>query len=147
MYNKRQRGVLMISGFGGGTRVGYVHRDSPRDMSTLPVPFNIPNVLHNLLFEDIGLEFDSKQKDMIETLRFSYDALLKLQEKHRTKGQELLSKIMDEPDNMALKEQQSDMQLDMLLANQQFKEIVTVMSDLLKREQYEALLKFSNIPT
>jgi hypothetical protein len=52
-----------------------------------------------------------------------------------------------ESDNIALKEEQEEMKLDMLQATHQFKDIVAAMADLLKREQYEQLLKFSNIPT
>jgi hypothetical protein len=137
----------MISGFGGGTKVNYVHHDSPHGMSGLPVPFNIPNVLHNLLYEDIGIEFDAKQKDMLDALRFSYDSLHKLQVSHLKREEEVREQILREPDNASLKDELEDMHLDMLQARYQFKEIVSVMSDLLQREQYEKLLKFSNIPT
>jgi hypothetical protein len=137
----------MISGFGGGTRVTYVNRNPSHALSGLPVPFNIPNVLHNLIFEDIGIEFTPMQKDMLETLRFSYNALIKLQASHTQKEKELREKILKESDNIALKEEQEEMKLDMLQATHQFKDIVAAMADLLKREQYEQLLKFSNIPT
>lgn len=137
----------MISGFGGGTRVNYVHHSDVHSISHLPVPFNIPSVLYNLVFEDIGIEFDPKQKDMLETLRFSYNSLQKLQASHAVLEEELRQKILQDPDNRGLKQEQEDMQLDMLQATHQFKDIVTAMSELLKREQYEKLLRFSNIPT
>ena len=137
----------MISGFGGGSRQSSVHHNGVHFASNLPVPFNIPAVLHNLLFEDVGIEFDAKQKDMLETLRFSYNSLVKLQASHAQKTQELAQQIQNHPENLALKVEQEDMRLDMLQANYQFKDIVTTMSDLLKREQYEKLLEFSNIPT
>jgi len=136
----------MISGFGGGTRVNYVHHSEVHSLSHLPVPFNIPDVLYSLLFEDVGIEFDAKQKDMLETLRFSYNALGKLQALHAKKEQKIKEELIHDAQNIKLKEALEDMRLDMLQASHQFKDIVTAMAELLKREQYEKLLEFSNIP-
>jgi uncharacterized protein YydD (DUF2326 family) len=136
----------MISGFGLNARSGHGHHDTVSFASNLPVPFNIPSVLYNLLFEDVGIEFDAKQKDMLETLRFSYNSLVKLQASYVQKSQELAQKIVDNPNDMKLKEQKEEMRLDMLQANYQFKDFVVIMSDLLKRNQYQKLLEFSNIP-
>ncbi len=135
----------MISGFGGGARVGPVHLESVHFASNLPVPFNIPKVLHNLLFEDVGIEFDAKQSDMLETLRFSYNALLKLEQNHVQKQEELRQKLFQTPDDLSIKADLDEMNLDMLQAKYHFKDLVTVMSDLLKRPQYEQLLAFSNV--
>lgn len=135
----------MISGFGGGARVGPVHVEAVHFASNLPVPFNIPKVLHNLLFEDTGIEFDSKQEDMIHTLRFSYNSLLKLEKNHAQQQELLLQKLYENPNDFATKAALDEMRLDMLQAKYHFKDLVTVMSDLLKREQYEQLLAFSNI--
>ena len=112
----------------------------------LPIPFNIPSVLTNLLFEDIGLEFDRKQKDMLETLQFSYKAVQKMQVRYNKQDQDLKIKIVADPDNQELKDEFEEMQLDILEANFHFKDLVITMSELLEREQYEKLLKFSNIP-
>jgi|GEM_PF-3043188 len=137
----------MISGFGGGTRVNYVHHDSKHTTSGLPVPFNMPNVLHNLLYEETGIVFDLKQKDMLETLRFSHNALIKFQSTQEQRKQEIHKEILHSSNSKELKDELEEMHLDLLQATYQFKDIVNAMADLLKREQYEQLLKFSNIPT
>lgn len=135
----------MISGFSSAPRHHIGGYDSGK-AGGLPIPFNLPGVLHNLLFEDVGLEFTNKQKDMLETLRFSQNSLVKLQQDYALKGQELVSKMIREPENASYKKEYDEMQLDMLDANQQFKELVIVISDLLTREQYAKLMEFSNIP-
>jgi hypothetical protein len=137
----------MISGFGGGARVGHIHPTSMHFASNLPVPFNMPQVLYNLIFEDVGIEFDAKQKDVLEALRFSYNSLVKLQISYAQKTQDLAQKIQNNPDDTSLKAEQEDMRLDMLQANYQFKDMVATISDMLKREQYEKLLAFSGIAT
>lgn len=137
----------MISGFGGSTRVSPIIYDRYHLASNLPIPFNIPKVLYNLLYEDIGIEFDAKQQDVLEALRFSYVAFEKLQEKNKRKLQEIQSKMLQDLDNKELKKELEDMKLDMLSANQQFKDMVITISDMLKREQYEKLLAFSGIAT
>lgn len=134
----------MISGFSSAQRPSYGAYDSSHD-GNLPVPFNIPMVLYNLLFEDIDLKFDAKQSDMLEALRFSYKALFKLQEISALKEQEVIANMLRNPDNIKYKEEHNQIQLDLLQANQHFKELVIVMSDLLTREQYAKLLKFCNI--
>jgi len=111
----------------------------------LPVPFNIPNVLHNLLFEDIDLSFDAKQKDLIEALAYSYKALDRMQTRYALKEQKLLTLIQEDAGNMGLKEAYEDLQLDEMIANHHFKDLVTVVSEALTREQYQKLMKFSGI--
>jgi hypothetical protein len=135
----------MISGFSSTPRHSHGGYDSNHS-GVLPVPFNIPNVLHNLLFEDVGLEFDSKQSDILETLRFSQAALVRMQQKYALKEQELVAKMLRDSDNQKYKEEYEEMQLDRFEANSYFKELVVVISDLLTREQYAKLLEFSNIP-
>ena len=137
----------MISGFGSSNRANYIRHADVHSISHFPVPFNIPNVLYNLIFEDIGIEFDAKQKDMLETLRFSYNAFAKFQASYATRTEELKEKIIHNPQDEALKQELEDLQLELFQASYQYKEIVTAMSELLKREQYEKLLRFSNIPT
>ncbi|MBN2816424.1 MAG: hypothetical protein JXQ67_07040 [Campylobacterales bacterium] len=121
--------------------------DDIHSQNNLPVPFNIPNVLNNLLFEEIGIEFNRMQKDMLETLRFSYNALMKMQSSYIAKTEEFTSKLIKNPDDEQLRKEHQELQLDMLQAQAQFKDIVVAMSELLQREQYEKLLEFSNIPS
>lgn len=134
----------MITGFSSTPRHSYGSYGS-RHVGSLPVPFNIPNVLYNLLFEDIGLEFNAKQSDIVESLRFSYKALLRMQEIYAPKEQEAVANMLRSPDNIKFKEEYDQLQLDVLLANQHFKELVVVLSEILSREQYAKLLEFSNI--
>ena len=61
----------MITGFSSTSRGDGSLSSHHLSGGGLPVPFNIPLVLHNLLFEKTGIEFNAKQSDMIETLRFS----------------------------------------------------------------------------
>jgi len=136
----------MISGFGGGSRGESNVVSHHLSGGGLPVPFNIPKVLHNLLFEEIGIEFDAKQNDMLETLRFSSHALNRMNEKYNPKVQELKNMLFKHPDNLELKREQEELQMDFFEANQHFKELVIVLSEILSREQYAVLLKYSNIP-
>lgn len=137
----------MISGFGGSSRSDGNLASHHLSGGGLPVPFNIPLVLHNLLFEEIGIEFDSRQLDMLETLRFSSYALSRMNEKYGPRAQELKSKLFSDPDNRVLIEEQEQLQLDFFEAHQHFKELVIVLADILSREQYGKLLEYSNIPT
>ena len=134
----------MFSGLGMETS-SYRHNYSQTKHQDLPVPFNLPSVLHNLLFEDIELELDKKQEDMLEMMKFSYMSLGKLQQKYAEEESKLKSKIFEEPDNMELKSEIQDIHLDRQQANFDFKNIVILMSDMLDREQLKKLLKFSNI--
>lgn len=133
----------MISGF--GTSGGPIFSRQTRHIGdgNLPVPFNIPTVLHNLLFEDVGIEFDRKQKDVMEALTFSYNALEKMGTRYAQKEQELLHKILKDPDNKQLKEEQEELQLEKFEAYNQFKDLVITISELLTKEQYEKLMEFS----
>jgi len=135
----------MISGFGGSSS-SYQH-DSfyTTHGHDLPIPFNIPKVLYNLLFEDVGIEFDRKQKDFLEVLRFSYTALFKLKEKSAQQEAKLRAKIFEQPDDVDIKEKLEDIQLDRQQAHYDFKNYVILMSDMMDKEQFEKLLKFSNI--
>jgi len=133
----------MISGFGSNSY--YQHDVKARHAQDLPVPFNIPKVLHNLLFEEVELDFDRKQEDMVETLRFSFNSLIKIEKEYAIKEDELKSKMFQEPDNMEIKNEYQDIHLERQQINFDFKNLVVVMSDMLTREQLEKLLKFSNI--
>ena len=137
----------MISGFGGGSNNYTKHHSQSGHHQDLPIPFNIHKVLYNLLYEDIGLEFDNKQEDVISTLRLAFTSLPKQQHIYALKELELKSRIFDEPDNMELKDKYENIQLDRRQAYYDFKNLVILISDMLNREQYEKLLKFSNIPT
>ncbi len=136
----------MISGFGGGSRNNNTLPAHHLSGGGLPIPFNIPNVLNNLLFEDTGILFDTKQQDMIDTLKFSTNALIKFNEKHALLEEELRRKLFDNPNDEELKKESSLLQLEFYEANHQYIDLVTVFSDMLSREQYAKLLKFSNIP-
>jgi len=135
----------MITGFGSGARGDGSLTSHHLSGGGLPVPFNIPKVLHNLLYEDTGVEFDPKQMDMIETLRFSTHALSRMNEKYGPRAQELKSQLFGDPDNKELIAEQELLQLDFFEAHQHFKELVIVLSDMLSRQQYAKLLEYSNI--
>jgi len=136
----------MISGFSSSSKFDNTPHGANQGGGHLPIPFNIPNVLKNLLFEDIGLEFDAKQSDLVEAVSFSYKALSRMQEKYTLKNRDTRVKMMREPNNPQHKEDLEEMQLDLLQANHHFKDLVIVMAELLTREQYAILMKFSNIP-
>ncbi len=137
----------MISGFGGSSVNSDYHHSRVKYSSNLPVPFNMPNVLHNLLFEDVGLGLNAKQDDLKETLVFSSKALTKMEERYAKSEREARAKILQEPDNKDYVKELEEIQLDRLEAHAHFKDLVTVMSDLLVREQYTKLLEFSGLPT
>ena len=134
----------MIAGFGGSSDSKHQHFEI-KHSSDLPIPFNIPIVLHNLLFEDNGIEFDAKQADIIETLKFSYISLAKIQQKFAVQEADLKAKIFSESDNIQHKIDYEEIQLDRQQANYDFKSLVELISDMLSREQFQKLLKFSNI--
>ena len=136
----------MISGFGGSSRGEIVSFSRHQDGGNLPVPFNIPNVLYKLLYEDIGIEFDAKQQDLLTSLQFSYKALGKMENKYAQFEQDVRAKILQEPDNKKYVKDLEELQLERFEANQHFKELVIVLSELLDRDQYEKLLKYCNIP-
>ena len=136
----------MISGFGGPTRAIRPHNHESGG-GNLPIPFNIPKVLYNLLFEDIGLEFDPKQQDLIEMLRFSYKALPRMEANFIKKDQELRHSYMEHSNSLQYKERLEELQLDRLQGVADFKDFVTVVSEVLTREQYTKLLEYSGIPT
>ena len=132
-----------MRGLVSSSRISHTH--SLDQAGNLPVPFNIPNILHNLLFEELDLELDMKQKDLIEALTYSYNALGKMQSKYALKDQELRAQIQADPDSIELKKLFEEMQLDLMMANHQFKDLVGVVSESLSREQYQVLMKFSGI--
>jgi len=137
----------MISGFGGGSRREIIDYTRYQYANNLPIPFNIPNVLYNLLFADIGIEFDNKQQDIMTALKFSYTALGKMESLHEQREQEVRAKIVQEPENQKLKDALEEMQLDRLDANSHFKDLVIVISEMLTRDQYTKLMKFCGLPT
>ena len=137
----------MISGFGSSARGTSVLHAHHTGNGGLPIPFNIPIVLHNLLFEETGIEYDAKQKDILETIVFSFHSLERMNQKYGPKEQELKSKLFHDPDNEKLKEEMEELRLDFFEANHHFKDLVIVISDMLTRDQYTQLLEFSNIPT
>ena len=135
----------MIAGFGNSSGSNVEHFFSTKHTLALPMPFNIPRVLHNLLFEDTAIEFDAKQKDLLETLRFSYIALGNLGEKYKLQKAKLKEQILAQPDNIDLKNELQDLKLDKQQANYDFKNLTEIMLELLQKEQIEALLKFSKV--
>jgi hypothetical protein len=135
----------MISGFSGMKSV------SPRgdyigNASNLPIPFNIPKVLQNLLYGDIDFEFDQRQKDILQALKFSYESLIKMEKNYALKIAEVQEKLVDDSSNKELQQEYEDLKLDLLEARYQFKELVSAMSEVMTKEQYQKLLEYSNIP-
>ena len=135
----------MISGFGGSTGGGYSNTQTHLG-GGFPVPFNMPNVLQNLLYGNIDFGFDVKQQDIHTTLKFSYEALQSMLQKSAQQEQILRQKILEDSHNTELLRKLQDMELDRMQATQDFKELLEVMADLLTKEQYEKLLKASNLP-
>lgn len=135
----------MISGFSnvssGSSQSHHQHLSSG-----FPVPFNLPNVLRNLLYENIDLQLDNKQKDIHTALHFSYEALQKMLEKYTQEEHEYNSKLMQEPDNKELVEKIENIKLEKMDAVQDFKHILETMAEALNKEQYGKLLKASGLP-
>lgn len=135
----------MFSGFSSTMRHYMDSFDRGDAPVGLPVPFNIPNVLNNLLYKEINIEFDAKQKDMIEALQFAHKSLAEMQKRYMIKEQKLKKELYQNPDDGEYKEAYEELQMDVLEANQHFRELVVVLSELLTREQYAQLMAFSNI--
>ncbi len=129
----------MISGFGASYATAHAHAHSSLE-GNFPIPFNLPNVLSTLLFSDLDLNLDTKQKDILENLRFSHQARSKMLEKISIKEQELMQLMLtNDPDGKARKEHE-DLQFDKFQGSETFIDLVNVMADLLTREQNEKLL-------
>ena len=109
--------------------------------SSFPVPFNIPSVLHTLLYGDVDLDLNDQQKDLLDTLRFSYEALQKLNEKFLLKQQEYTQKLMQNPDDKETKHLMEESKLEMYDASNQLKMLVEAMAEMLTKEQYAKLLQ------
>jgi hypothetical protein len=135
----------MISGFSNMTRPPISYGNKHIGDGQLPVPFNIPNVLQNLLFADIDLIFDAKQRDVMEALRFSYNSLEKMQQRYAQKENDIVSKMIQNPQDEKLQSKLEEVHLDRYEAYEQFKNMVETIAELLTREQYQKLLKFSGI--
>ena len=135
-----------MRGFGDSGRQIHQNLDAPSSNNTLPIPFNIPIVLQNILYEDIDLGFDAKLRDMLETVRFANKAQQKMQARYTAREAELQAKMILEPENILLKSEYEEIQLDRLQASFDFKDLVTALSEMMTKEQFEKLLKFSNIP-
>jgi len=133
----------MISGFGSSRGPTFSNDIKHLGDGNLPVPFNMPKVLHNLLFEETGIEFNAKQKDIMEALRYSYHALQKMGMRYAQKEQELLEKMLQNPDSQEIKEAQEELQLEKFEAYNQFKDLVIIISELLTKEQYQKLMEFT----
>ncbi len=136
--------MVNLSGASSGSRG--VNFSRHQGGGNLPVPFNIPNVLYKLLYDDIGIDFDVKQQDLITTLQFAYKALGKMEHRYTELEQEIRAKILHEPDNEKYTQELEKMQVERFEGNQHFKELVIVLSELLNKDQYEKLLKYCNIP-
>ena len=135
----------MISGFGGSSRM-FDHLEQRHMGGGFPVPFNLPNVLHNLLYKEDLLELDAKQKDLHTALRFSYESLDIMLKKYAQMEIEYKTKLLQESQNKDLIAQLENIELDKMDAIQHFKEILEAMAELLTKEQYGKLLKASNLP-
>jgi len=135
-----------MRGFGDSGRQTHQNQDSNPLSNTLPVPFNIPIVLQNILYEEIDLSFDAKLLDMLETVRFANKSQKIMQERYALREAQLQNEMLTESDNEMLKLEYEDIQLDRLQASFDFKDLVSALSDMMNREQFEKLLKFSNIP-
>ena len=135
----------MISGFSGGGGSSYTSQQAHLSGGFV-VPFNLPNVLHNLLYADIEFAFSAKQQDLHTMLKFSYESLQNLLQQSATEEQKLSQEILRSPDDVELTHRLQEIRLERMQATQDFKELLDVMAKLLTKEQYEKLLRASNLP-
>ncbi|MFT7860565.1 MAG: hypothetical protein ABXS93_06485 [Sulfurimonas sp.] len=135
----------MISGFNNvsssSTQPHHQHLSS-----NFPIPFNLPNVLHKFLYEDIDLQLDNKQTDIQTALRVSYEALQKTLEIYAQKEHEYKNNLLEKPNDKESIEKIEDIGLERMNAIQDFKYLLEAMSEALTKEQYGKLLKASNLP-
>ena len=134
-----------MRGFGESGRLTHQNKSSSPSSTALPIPFNIPIVLHNILFNDLDLGFSMKLQDMLETVRFAYNAQKKMQKRYAKREAEIQALLLSDAENLKLKHEYEEIQLDRLQASYDFRDLITALSDMMSREQFEKLLKFSNI--
>ena len=134
----------MISGFSNAP-TSHLYNHLAFD-SSMPMPFKIPAVLQALLDPEIDLDYTPKQSDLIEALRFSFQAKAKMLDKVGRHEAEIVQKMTHEGEDTAkLKEEYDDIQTEKLEANEMFFDLINALADLLDKSQYERLLQYAGI--
>lgn len=130
----------MISGFGASYAEQHSHTHSSLEGS-LPLPFNLPNVLNTLLFTDIDLNLDNKQKDILDNLKFAYNSRVKMLERIERREQELMQMMLNGDPEGKARQEHADLQFDKFQGSEAFIDLVNIMADLLTKEQNTKLLE------
>jgi len=134
----------MISGFSNASNSHVVHHLAHD--SAMPMPFKIPIVLETLLDEDLDLDYDQKQKDLLDALRYSFNARVAMIKKVSIRESELLHQMTQAgQDTEKLKDEYADLQTDKMQASEMFFDIMNTFADLLNAQQYEKLLQAAGV--
>ena len=134
----------MISGFSNASNSHVVHHLAHD--SAMPMPFKIPIVLETLLDKGLDLDYDQKQKDLLEALSFSFSARVRMIQKTSVREKELLAQMTQEgQDTQKLKEEYNDLQTDKMEASEMFFDIMNTFADLLTAQQYQKLLQTAGV--
>lgn len=133
----------MISGFSNSPTHLFEHLSFD---SSMPMPFKIPAVMQVLLNPEIDLDYTAKQKDLIEAIRFSVNAKVKMFQKVGVRENELRQLMLQEGQNTAaLKEEYDEIQTEKIEASEIFFDLINALADLLEPYQYESLLQKAGI--
>jgi len=134
----------MISGFSNAP-TNHLYNHLAFD-SSMPMPFKIPAVLKTLLDTEIDLNYTPQQSDLIEALRFSFQARAKMLEKVGHEEAALLHQMTQEgEDTTKLKQEYDEIQTQKLEANEIFFDLINALADLLDKSQYAALLQHAGV--
>ena len=135
----------MIQGFSNNSPNIHSHAHEDFD-AAMPMPFKIPIVLATLLDPQTQLDFTQKQEDLMEALRFSYKAKLRLFKKMAVEEQSLLHEMKKENADLAtLKEEYEGLQTHKMEASEVFFDILNALSEDLQAPQYQKLMEMCNI--
>ena len=116
--------------------------------SSLPMPFKIPVVLQTLLNPKTNLNFSKKQEDLIEALRFSYDAKDRLFANMLEEENALLAQMTHEGEEIqTLKDKYNELQTQKMEASEICFDLINALADDLDALQYQKLLELSGVPS
>lgn len=116
--------------------------------SSLPMPFKIPVVLETLLNPKTNLNFSRKQEDLIEALRFSYEAKDRLFTNMFEDESALLVQMTQEGEEIqALKDKYNELQTQKMEASEICFDLINALADDLDASQYQKLLELSDLPS
>ena len=114
--------------------------------SALPMPFKIPIVLQTLLNPNTNLGFSKRQEDLIEALRFSFNAKNRLFTNMFEEEKTLLSQMMHEgAETQVLKDKYNELQTKKMEASEICFDLINALADDMNATQYQKLLELSGI--